>query len=192
MAGKVKCGYCHYGLVIRFSDRKRTKRYFVDTGWTEHHCCSHKLPTIFADDFENMIIKKLTNKINTLHIKSKQYDDDNINKQIIKLETEIEKIDHEINIVMQNLASQQIEAITMMYINKKLASLDNQKTQYLEQIEQLQNDKTSQFNSNKFAELTNVMSTWNNMSFDDKRNVIELLISKIIVYSDKIEIQWKI
>lgn len=192
LAGKVKCGYCHYGLVIRFSDRKRTKRYFVDTGWTEHHCCSHKLPTIFADDFENMIIKKLSNKINTLHIKSKQYDDDNINKQIIKLETEIEKIDHEINIVMQNLASQQIEAITMMYINKKLASLDNQKNQYLEQIEQLQNDKTSQFNSKKFAELTNVMSTWNNMSFDDKRNVIELLISKIIVYSDKIEIQWKI
>lgn len=52
LSGKIKCGYCGYSLVIKFSQRKNgAVRYFIDTGWSDMHICNHKLPTIRADEF---------------------------------------------------------------------------------------------------------------------------------------------
>ena len=42
-----------------------------------------------------------------------------------------------------------------------------------------------------FKALTNVMSVWNKLSFDDKRSVVQLVIEKILVFPDKVEIIWK-
>ncbi|MBR1863358.1 MAG: recombinase family protein [Ruminococcus sp.] len=87
LSGKIKCGNCGYGLVVRFSDRKRKNpvRYFIDTGWTDNKCCTHKLPTIHADEFEEMIVSKITDKTNSLGIKSKKEQNTEIQDKINKL-----------------------------------------------------------------------------------------------------------
>ena len=47
-------------------------------------------------------------------------------------------------------------------------------------------------NETDYKVLHNVMDKWNELSFEDKRSVIELLIEKILVFPDKIEIRWKV
>ena len=41
-------------------------------------------------------------------------------------------------------------------------------------------------------ELTDAMSHWDELTFDDKRDVIALLIHKITVTRDKVEIHWNV
>lgn len=193
LSGKVKCGSCGYGLVIRFSKRKNgAVRYFIDTGRTDLHCCTHKIPTIRADEFEKIIVEHIKDKIETLSIKAKtDSGSDEFQKNIYKLQSDIEKINSTINSLVDTIATGSADNTTITYINKRIAELDVQKNKLTNQIDEL-NNKKDEDKLNNYEELKDTMSKWNAMEFDDKRAVINLLIEKILVYSDKIEIIWNV
>lgn len=193
LSGKIKCGNCGYGLVIRFSKRKNgTVRYFIDTGWTDMHYCTNKLPTIRADEFEDMIVERIKDKIDSLSIKAKTDSrDDEIQKNIYKLQSEIEKINSTIDSLVDTIVAGTADNTTITYINKRITELDLQKNELTNQIDEMNNKKDNN-KSNDYEELKNVMSKWNTMEFDDKRAVVNLLIEKILVYPDKIEIMWDV
>lgn len=189
LAGKVKCGCCGYGLVIRNSPRKNgVVRYFVDTGRSEVHCCDVKLPTIRADEFEELIVSKIKNKIDTLNISAKNENKDNETKLLIEqLTIQKQKIEDEINSLIDKVTN--ANETTMKYINEKVKQLDEEKCNLENQLEDIYNDKPKKM---EYGRLTNVMSLWDKLEFNDKRCVVELLIEKILVYPEKLEIEWKI
>lgn len=192
LAGKIKCGNCGYALVVRISPiKKGSIRYFIDSGWTEIRCCTHKIPAIHADDFEDLIMKKMKEKINTLTIKSKQNTKDEIQEEINKLNIDVEKINSEIEKLIKIITEQNAETVTMNYINKKITELDNQKNNIMLEISNLELKRINKTN-NDFKKLENVMDKWKQLDFDDKRSVVELLIKKILVYPEKIEIEWNV
>lgn len=192
LASKIKCGNCGYGIVVRFSERKKGHvRYFIDTGWTEHHCCQHKLPTIHADDFEEMIVEKLRNKISSLSIKSKSDITNDFQTSIKSIKIKIAEIDNAIESLVDKITMADIDKTTIMYINNKIAKLDAEKADCVRELDHLidnqQNDKQEQYNI-----LYDVMSKWEDLSFDDKCGVVNVLIEKILVFPDKVEILWKV
>ncbi len=193
LSGKIKCGNCGYGLVVRFSQRKNSAvRYFIDTGWSEHHCCTHKLPTIRADDFEKIIIEHIKEKIETLSIKAKEDTKNNhIQKNICKLQFEIDKINNAINSLVDSITIENVSNITITYINKRIADLDKNRIELSNNIDELK-EKQGKNCSNNYDELKNTMSKWDEMEFNDKCAVVSLLIEKILVYPDKIEIIWNV
>lgn len=191
LSGKIKCGNCGYAIVVKFSQRcKGHVRYFIDTGWTEHRVCEHKLPTIHSDDFEQMIIGKINEKIETLTLKQKQGGRDELAEEIEQLKYQIKEIESSIDTLISGIITSSANNATMKYINQKIKDLDSQKQQTQEIIDKKIAEKNKQKADVK--QLTHVMSKWDLLSFDDKRSVVELLIEKILVYPDKVEIMWRI
>ena len=127
LAGKVKCGLCGYAMVIRKSNTK-AGRYFVCQGKSEHHCCKGIGETIYATEFENMIVEKMAKKINSLTIKP--IDNSKIDEQALtiqRLKGEIIQIEQEINSLIDKIP--EAETSTMKYINKRVADKENQKSE---------------------------------------------------------------
>lgn len=192
LSGKIKCGNCGYALVVRFSQRSKGHvRYFIDTGWTENHCCTHKLPTIHADDFEAVIIDKIREKLSELTIQAASNVKDELLEKISHIEEKIVRIDSEIEGLVDKIMLPDIDKTTVKYINERIAKLDGQKTEFSREADKLRADRQKR-NATDFKVLHNVMDKWDELSFEDKRSVIELLIEKILVFPDRIEIQWKV
>lgn len=192
LSGKIKCGNCGYAIVVRHSTRKRGHvRYFIDTGRSEHKCCTNYLPTIHADDFENVIVEKIKEKLSTISVKAKPEDNNKIQESILRLENKMSEIEAEIEKLVDKMTSVDVDQTVLKYINGKIAKLDMEKMNIATDIEKLKSDKV---NNGEFdcKELIDVMSKWEELSFEDKRSVVEVLIKRILVYPEKIEIEWNV
>ena len=144
------------------------------------------MPTVYADEFENLIKKYVAQKLDklTLRPNTKNYECD---LQIQKLEAESAGIDADIRKLVDMLMKE--DETSMKYIQEKIRELDGNKQCKLNDIRQLKINRT---NNNSLEGLHNVMDLWDKLSFDDKRGVAELLIEKITVYPKSVEIIWKV
>ncbi len=192
LSGKIKCGNCGYAIVVRFSQRSKGHvRYFIDTGWTENHCCTHKLPTIHADDFEAVIIDRIREKLSELTIRSDSSAKDEMLETINQIEAKITGLEREIENLVDKMLLSDTDKATAKYINNRIAKLDSEKSELSHEADKLKADRLKK-NDTDYKVLHNVMDKWNELSFDDKRSVIEVLIEKILVFPDKIELRWKV
>lgn len=192
LSGKIKCGNCGYAIVVRFSQRKRGHvRYFIDTGWSDNHCCKHKLPAIHADDFEEMIVDKIRDKLSEFTIKPRINDKSDIDDQINMISMKVSEVENEIEGLIDKMMLPDTDKTTLKYINSRISKLDKEKSELLDDIKKLKLDKQKKSSLNHKV-LRDAMSKWDELSFDDKRSVIEVLIEKILVFPDKVEIHWKV
>lgn len=182
LAGKVKCGCCGYAMTIKKSKTK-AGRYFVCSG-RANKICDTPMPTIYADEFEKLIEGKITEKLTNIVIKPKA--ESVSNNEIIKLRADILNIENSIDTLIDKLT--EADSTTASYINQKIKKLDSEKTELLQQISRLEEAESK---LPDFKALTNVMSVWDKLSFDDKRDVVQLIIDRITVFPDRVEIVWK-
>lgn len=185
LAGKVKCGHCGYALTVKKSNTK-AGRYFSCTGRT-NKVCDANIPTIYADSFEEKIKSAIGLKLGSLNIKPKFNTASDVDTQIQQLKSEIIFKEDKIKALVDRIID--ADKTTIDYINKAIKELDGEKKVLSDKIEELENKSDNPIN---FKVLNNTISKWDNLSFDEKRDVVELLIEKIVVYSDKIEIVWKV
>lgn len=184
LSGKVKCANCGYAMVIRKAKTK-SGRYFVCTGRSEMHCCNKKLPTIYATEFEDLIVNKIKEKIDSLTIAPTQENDSSVNLKITTLENNIELIDKKIESLIGSIVG--AEKVSMEYINKTIKRLDEEKRTYIEELENIKMAKETNMDT---KELSDVMQKWDELNFEDKVGVVNLLVNRILVSSEKIEIEW--
>lgn len=183
LSGKVKCGCCGYAMTIKKSKTK-AGRYFVCSGRASR-VCNTPMPTIYADKFEKQIEGKISEKLSSLIIKPKA--EQNLhNDEIAKLRADILNIESSIDILVERLTEADSTAVS--YINQKIKKLDSEKTELLRQISRLEEAES---NLSDFKTLTNVMTVWGKLTFDEKRSVALLIIDKIIVHPNEIEIIWR-
>lgn len=192
LSGRIKCGCCGYALVVRFSQRSKGHvRYFIDTGRTQYHCCTQKLPTIHADDLEAVIIERLHRKLSGLTIRSAGNAEGEISEHISRIAARSAELENEIEKLVDRMMLPDTDKTAAKYINSRIAKLDTEKSELSHQAARLRADRQKKDNAHCTV-LHNVMDKWNELSFDDKRSVIEVLIEKILVYPDRLEICWKI
>lgn len=182
LAGKVKCGCCGYAMTIKKS-KTRAGRYFVCSG-RANKICDTPMPTIYADEFEKLIEGRITDKLTNIVIKPKA--ESFGNNEIVKLRADILNIENSIDTLIDKLT--EADSTTASYINQKIKKLDSEKTELLQQISRLEEAESK---LPDFKALTNVMSVWDKLSFDDKRDVVQLIIDRITVFPDRVEIVWK-
>lgn len=182
LAGKVKCGCCGYAMTIKKSKTK-AGRYFVCSG-RANKICDTPMPTIYADEFEKLIEGRITEKLTNIVIKPKA--ESVGNNEIVKLRADILNIENSIDTLIDKLT--EADSTTASYINQKIKKLDSEKTELLQQISRLEEAESK---LPDFKALTNVMSVWDKLSFDDKRDVVQLIIDRITVFPDRVEIVWK-
>ena len=75
------------------------------------------------------------------------------------------------------------------YVNVKIAELDGRKQELLARIAELTVEAIS---PEQVSQISGYLDTWDNVSFDDKRRVVDLMITTIAATSDSLNITWKI
>ena len=175
-------------MSVRNSKRAKSDdvKYFVDTGRVENHCCKEKVSALRVNEFEAEVVDRIRSKLDSLTLQKSERTTDN---RIPELITQKEKVSSDIESLLNNLTLITNQA-AISHIEKRIAELDREKNEIESQITAIKAEQESkQINHKK---LHNVMSKWSKLSFDDKRSVVDLLIEKIDVYTDRIQIIWRV
>ena len=110
------------------------------------------------------------------------------NPKIQELNVKLEAIKLEIEKLLDKVSK--ADDILMEYINKRVSELDAQANVYRQQLAELSPlENESKYN---FEKLRDYMQHWEDLSFDDKRAIVDQLIVKIRATEDTCEIIWKI
>lgn len=186
LAGKIKCGHCGYSMSVRKSPRaKGFIKYFVDLGRSDYHVCSEVVKSLRVDDFEKEIVERIKTKLNSLNIQCNS-EENAITGKIRSLNIQKEKLEEEIKNLINNLSATS-NNIAMSYIEKRITELDKQ-IHEIDSVIQIERSKKQP----NHGQIQDAVSKWDLLSFEDKRAVVELLIQKILVYKDHVEIIWHV
>lgn len=79
--------------------------------------------------------------------------------------------------------------VLLSYVNVKIAELDSRKQALVKEIAELTVDTIS---PEQVQQISGYLDTWETVSFDDKRRVLDLLVTTVEATSDKMNITWKI
>lgn len=187
LAGKIKCGKCGYALTIRKCKLKtRTIRYFI---------CSRRMQTnrcegvggIEADAFENLVLSEMIEHLKQFETLSSPHTLQE-NPKIHDINVKIEQRTEEIDKLLDKVAN--ADGVLMDYINKRITELDAQANVYRQQLSELSPLENQE--KCDIAELRDYMQHWDELSYDDKRAVVDQLIVTIKATENSCEITWKI
>lgn len=173
LSGYIKCGNCGYALSVR---KYKNKSYLNCSGRTNLHICEVSSFKISVEELEANVQKELKNILAKCNIEENQ----NIplptaNKQKI----ELTKIEQKIEKLIISLTES--SEITMTYINREIEKLDKKRNEILKNLEFPKYE-----NLNKFKDVI-----FHTLNFEDKKFIVGQLIEKILVFEDRIEIDWK-
>lgn len=186
LIGKVKCGKCGYALTIRKCKLKtRTRRYFICSKRMQTNKCEG-VGGIDADVFEAFILEQMRDHLKELEtLSSPQTVKEN--PKIHEINVKIEQITAEIEKLLSKVAD--ANDVLMDYINKRVKELDSQASVYRQQLSELTPiEQTKNYDIN---ELKDYMDHWDELSLDDKRNVVDQIIVVIKATEDSCEITWR-
>lgn len=184
LTGKVKCGNCGYALVVR---KAKTKwgRYFVCSCSGHDNSCKGTRCTVYADVLEEYMLNAIRDKLSEF----KKLSDEKENEAtpiIFKNKIRLTRIDEEIGGLLSKVGS--ANSILMKYINDKVSQLDTERQSLQEEIISLTCSKTE----NNIGQITDHVTKWDSISFEDKQAVVNALIKVIKIANGNIEITWKI
>lgn len=79
--------------------------------------------------------------------------------------------------------------VLLSYVNVKIAELDSRKQALVKEIAELTVETISQ---EQVKQISGYLDTWDSVSFDDKRRVLDSLVVTVEATSDRLNIKWKI
>lgn len=110
-----------------------------------------------------------------------------VNPKIAALQVELAHVDGEIEKLVDNLM--RANNVLLSYVNVKIAELDGRKQELVKRIADLTVEAIS---PEQVSQIFGYLDTWDSVSFDDKRRVVDLMITIIAATSDGLNITWKI
>ena len=96
-------------------------------------------------------------------------------------------MDGEIEKLVDSLTS--ANNVLISYVNVKIAELDGRKQELLAKIAELTVETIS---PEQISQISGYLDAWDDVSFDDKRHVVDLMLTTIAATSDSLNITWKI
>lgn len=183
MAGKVKCGRCGYALMS--VGNSTGTQYLRCSKRADSKSCEGcgKLKT---HDFESFIFGEMAKKMSQFESLIGG-NEDRVDPRITTLQIELAKVDEEIEKLLDTLSG--ANPILLSYANSKIEALDTKRQNLVKEIADLSAEVMS---PRQIRELSNHIHNWENISFEDRRKVIDGLITQIRATSEYVQIEWKI
>lgn len=181
LLGKVKCGRCGGALTIAKADTKWHRYFICATSLaTKKEKCAGTGGTVYADVLEEYIFGAIGERLSEFpvltpgeHLQSREANENKIR---------ISEIGGEIDDLMSRLGS--ADDILIGYISDKIKALDTERARLQEANSALARDS--------HGEITDHVTRWNYMRFEDRKAVADVLINIITISDGKIEIAWNI
>ncbi len=177
LTGLIKCGYCGKAMVVR---QYKDTKYFNCSG-RAIGICSGDPATHYVADIEAAVYGELKEHIKEFENYTPTISSVN-ETEINNLKIKIVKIDNEINNLINSLAAGNTALIG--YANEKILELDKQKKDLSADLNALNVKKSRK------PDMPDI-SKWDSRDLEYKRNLAHILVEKISLYNDHIEIKWK-
>lgn len=187
LSGKIFCGYCgakyryqKWGkrlICYCYSQQKSKPKFIKDPN------CKNKRWDSF--EIEDVILENLFSMALDEDMFKEKY-------EIVQVDVinEHEKRLSKIKLQIGNLINFISDGVAVLDIKKKIEELEQEKKSILEIIDNAKNNKDH--NRGSLEKLKNLQTTWNKMTFEEKRIIIMHVVDKVVVTDNDIEIFYKI
>jgi DNA invertase Pin-like site-specific DNA recombinase len=183
LAGKIKCGRCGMALVI--NGHYQTTPYFR---------CKKRLDTMSCEGCGTLRVREVEQFIYTEMLKKmgefQTLTGGNFTKanpKITALNVELAQVETEIEILLETLTG--ANHTLLAYANSKIEELDARRQGIMAAIA----DKNAEAVSpERIKSISNHLENWNAAAFEDKRQVVDGLMTKILATSENVQIEWLI
>ena len=128
---------------------------------------------IITSELEAVVYQQMVKKLASYKTLTGRKKAANANPKLAALQVELAHVDSEIEKLVDSLTG--ANNVLLSYVNVKIAELT---------VEAISPEQVSQ--------ISGYLDTWENVSFDDKRRVVDLMITTIAATSDSLNITWKI
>jgi hypothetical protein len=178
LAGKIKCGRCGYALSSHngyFRCKKRASdRSCEGTG---------KLKT---DEMEAFVCSEMAKRLSDFHTLARRNEPMG-NPKATALKVELAGVETEIEKLLASLLG--ASEILISYANTKIAELDARRQSL---VKQLADFAAKEVSPERMLRTSTLLHDWESAGFEDKREVVDSLITRILATRDHVEIEWKI
>ena len=186
LAGKIKCGNCGYALMSIYNPSG--KQYLpVSQKRLDNKSCVG-CGKIITSELEAVVYQQIVKKLASYKTLTGRKKAAKANPKIAALQMELARVDSEIEKLVDSLTG--ANNVLLSYVNVKIAGTG--RAQAGTSGEDSGTDGGKPLARDGSAGFPGYLDTWENVSFDDKRRVVDLIITTIAATSDSLNITWKI
>lgn len=180
LTGLTKCGYCGMGISV-VGGQRNGKRYINCGGRKAKHCYERTAHLTF-DDIELVVKDSLMEHLEAFAF-SELCQKDTVNPRETECKIRLAKIEEEI----QELVGQVAKAneTLMQYIGQRIEALDAEKGQLEAELNVIRAKETELPNT---ALIDKALTSWDSLTFEEKKSIAQTFIEKIIVYNENLDI----
>ncbi|HBU12386.1 MAG TPA: recombinase family protein, partial [Clostridiales bacterium] len=183
LAGKIKCGRCGAGLSGLINPAGTG--YYRCRRRAENRSCEG-CGTLRVHEVEQSIYNEMRRKMARFQTLTAG-NPAKANPKMTALNVSLAQVEAEIEKLLDTLIG--ANATLMSYANSRIEELDAQRQSLMKQIADLAAEAVSPA---QMERISGYLETWEDVSFEDRRLVVDGLISTIKATSESIEIEWKI
>lgn len=142
---------------------------------------------IYTAELEALVYQQMVRKLESYKTLTGRKRAAKENPKITALQVELARVDSEIKKLVDSLTG--ANNVLLSYVNVKIAELDSRKQALVKEIAELTVETIS---PEQVKQISGYLDTWDSVSFDDKRRVLDLLVVTVKATSDRLNITWKI
>ena len=183
LAGKIKCGNCGYALMSAHSNGILYMRCTV-------HADSKACPgcgCVKLHELEAVVYGAMVKKLKDFKTLTGWKKAAKISPKLAAKRQELAQVESEIEKLLDTLTG--ASPVLISYANSKIEELDARRQSIANEIAKLSADAVPM---EKMESISGYLDDWENVSFEDKRQVVDALITVIRATNEKVEIEWKI
>ena len=183
LAGKIKCGKCGYALMSAHSNGILYMRCTV-------HADSKACPgcgCVKLHELEAVVYGAMVKKLKDFKTLTGRKKAEKISPKLAAKRLELAQVESEIEKLLDTLTG--ASPVLLSYANSKIEELDARRQSIANEIAKLSADAVPM---EKMESISGYLDDWENVSFEDKRQVVDALITVIRATNEKVEIEWKI
>ena len=182
LAGKIKCGRCGAALIV--NNAKVSNPSFRCRKRSEYGNCDG-CGTVYVRQIEASVYEVMRQRLAEFKTLTGG-EPSKANPKLTAMKVELAQVENEIEKLLNTLTG--ANAILMSYANSKIEELDAKRQSLLMAIA----DMTAEAISPKQLEqISDYLEDWDNVDFDDRRFVVNGLISSIRATNEITKIEWK-
>jgi len=183
LAGKAKCGRCGYALV---SVQNRYLRYMRCRNRAESKSCEG-CGTIRTHEMERLIYDGMVDKLQEFKNLTAGRSGAPSNPKLTAVKVELAQMDAEIEKLVDSLAG--ANPTLIQFANRKADELNERRQALMGELAELTADDIP---AARLTAISDYLDDWENTSLNDKRQVMDSLITIVRATSENMEIEWKI
>ena len=184
LAGKIKCGLCGYSMSVAYRKSYPTKYLRCSTSMNDKSCPgpgTTRLTDVEASVFEEMVKKlkefdKLTDKEKTVRY-----------SKLTDAQEELAIVQEEVTHLINSMTG--ATSLLISYANERIGMLDARQQELVKMVAEL---SVNALSPEKVELALSCLDDWENTEYETKRQVADLLIVRVTIIDENVEIEWKI